>query len=514
MRNNQPVTANELPLPDGVTLMSTTDTESRVTYANAAFIAASGFEQNELYGQPHNLVRHPDMPPEAYADMWATLKAGQSWTALVKNRRKNGDFYWVRANAAPMVRRGRLEGYISVRTKPTREEVAAATALYARMRAGKAGAVGLHKGLVVHTGAMAWRSATQTMSTSARLWWGLAMLWPLMLGLAWAVGLQGVPLLSWSMGSLALVLGCGAWLHRQLVVPARVLAQQACAVASGQFDESVRLDRADDLGLALRCLNQAGLNVRALVGDVGPQAQGVQVASSEIAAASNDLGSRTEQAAANLEQSAAAMDEMTASVGNSAQAALAAKDLAAQATASAKAGEALVKRLVDTMAQINASSRKINDIIGVIDGIAFQTNILALNAAVEAARAGEQGRGFAVVAGEVRSLAQRSAGAAREIKALISESVNNVTSGAGLVDESHRAIDGIGQQIQQVAQLLNEISTAAQEQAHGVSEVNVAVGQLDRMTQQNAAMVEQASAAAGALKAQSAALSQAVAVYS
>jgi aerotaxis receptor len=151
MRNNQPVTQREYEIPDGATLMSTTDTQSHITYANAAFIAVSGYSREDIHGQPHNLVRHPDMPVEAFADMWATLKGGEPWTALVKNRRANGDHYWVRANATPVVRNGQATGYMSVRTKPTRDEVAAAESLYRQFREGTVGNRRFHKGLVVRT---------------------------------------------------------------------------------------------------------------------------------------------------------------------------------------------------------------------------------------------------------------------------------------------------------------------------------------------------------------------------
>lgn len=513
MRSNQPVSQREYGIPEGVTLMSTTDPDSRITYANQAFVHVSGYERSELMGQPHNLVRHPDMPPAAFADMWATLQAGQSWTAVVKNRRKNGDHYWVRANAAPLMRQGKLQGYISVRTQAQPKETEAASALYADWQSGKATGWGLRKGVLVRTGPLRLLTATKTMSTAARVRVGVWPIWPVLMVMAWAMGLSGTGLGVYAVVSALLMLTVAWWLERQLVVPLRQLARQACAVASGQFDPSLRLDRVDDIGMAFRCVNQAGLNVRSLVGDVGPQADGVRTASHEIAEASNDLGARTEKSAASLEQSAAALEQMTSSVAQSAQTAAEAKRLASDAASSAQAGGRVVSELVDTMTQINASSRKISDIIGVIDGIAFQTNILALNAAVEAARAGEQGRGFAVVAGEVRSLAQRSASAAREIKTLINESVESVGAGAAQVERSRHAMNDIVDQIHKVADLLAELNSAAQEQSHGISEVNIAVGELDRTTQQNAAMVEQASAAAGSLRDQSVLLSDAVSVF-
>ena len=190
MRVNEPVTQREYEFPDNATLMSTTDTQSYIAYANAAFVEVSGFSREEIEGQPHNMVRHPDMPPEAFADMWATLKAGQPWTALVKNRRKNGDHYWVRANATPVVRNGRTSGYMSVRTKPSREEIAAAEALYRDFRTGQAGSRKFHKGLIVRTGWMAWRSVFQVMPVRWRIRLTFLTLLPTLLAAAWAFGLS------------------------------------------------------------------------------------------------------------------------------------------------------------------------------------------------------------------------------------------------------------------------------------------------------------------------------------
>ncbi|OXH86715.1 hypothetical protein CA831_23190, partial [Burkholderia multivorans] len=194
MRNNQPVTQQEFDFPDDATLMSTTDADSVITYANTAFAQVSGFSNDELVGQPHNVVRHPDMPRDAFADMWATLRRGEPWTALVKNRRKNGDHYWVRANAVPMMRDGVPVGYMSVRTKPPRDEIDGAEALYRAIREGKAGRRRFHKGLVIRTGLLRVASLTQTMSVRTRVHAALAVLAPAVVGAAYACGLSGAGL--------------------------------------------------------------------------------------------------------------------------------------------------------------------------------------------------------------------------------------------------------------------------------------------------------------------------------
>ncbi|MBK3338101.1 PAS domain-containing protein, partial [Burkholderia pseudomallei] len=188
MRNNQPVTQHEFELPDDATLMSTTDPHGRITYANATFVHVSGFSSDEIVGAPHNVVRHLDMPRDAFADMWATLKRGEPWTALVKNRRKNGDHYWVRANAVPVIRGGQTQGYMSVRTKPARAETAAADALYRDFREGRAGSRRFHKGLIVRTGLLRACSLLQTMSVRARIHLPIVALTPAIVGAAWAAG--------------------------------------------------------------------------------------------------------------------------------------------------------------------------------------------------------------------------------------------------------------------------------------------------------------------------------------
>ncbi|HEY8606887.1 MAG TPA: methyl-accepting chemotaxis protein, partial [Noviherbaspirillum sp.] len=239
----------------------------------------------------------------------------------------------------------------------------------------------------------------------------------------------------------------------------------------------------------------------------------IGVASREIASGNADLSSRTESQASSLEETASSMEELTSTVKQNAENARQANQLVVSASDVALRGGEVVGQVVQTMASIKDSSRKIVDIIGVIDGIAFQTNILALNAAVEAARAGEQGRGFAVVAAEVRSLAQRSAGAAKEIKSLIGDSVEKVDAGSNLVDVAGKTMGEIVTSVKHVADIMNEISAASQEQSSGIEEVNRAIAQMDEMTQQNAALVEQAAAAADSMQTQAAALAQAVAVF-
>ena len=511
MRNNTPVTQREFDFDGTATLMSTTDPDSRLTYANAAFIHVSGFEKDELLGEPHNVVRHPDMPREAFADMWATLKSGQSWTALVKNRRKNGDHYWVRANATPVRRDGRVIGYMSVRTKPTRAEIGAAEELYRDFREGRSRERAFHRGIIVRTGVMRWASLLQLMPCRWRARIGVAVVaLPGMLAAALApeAGVVGV--------AATLAVGAvlaGWWLESQITGPLERLAQQAQGVAAGQSEEVPPLNRVDEIGLLARSINQSGLNLRALLDDVALQVEGVRTASTEIAQGNADLSARTEQSAASLQQTAASMAQMTSTIGNNAERTRQAEQLAQVAADRAAAGAAVVGRVNDTMQRIQTGSRRIAEITSLIDGLAFQTNILALNAAVEAARAGEQGRGFAVVAGEVRSLAQRSAAAAKDIRALIEESVQSVGAGGELVSQADSTIQDVVQRVRQVGTLVNEIAHATGEQSQGISQVDAAVAQLDQTTQQNAAMVEESAAAADSLRQQSLRLAEAIEAF-
>jgi len=525
MRVNLPITDQEYPLRQDAALVSRTDLKGRITYVNPTFVEVSGYTLEELMGKAHNIVRHPDMPPEAFADMWETLGRGLPWTGFVKNRRKNGDFYWVQANVTPIRRNGVAEGYMSVRSKPERSDVDEADALYRSMREGLARGVSIRQGEVVRKGwsdpmgglrRLPIRSRViAATSTAAVLSVGIgAVGWVEATRLASASAAGWLPglLAAATVGSALAWIGFGWFMSRTIFRPLEQAVGVAQAIAGGALAK-FEIRPQDETKSLLRALNQMSANFLAIVADVGSNVTGVMTTSGQIASGNQDLSSRTEQQASSLEQTAASMEQLTSTVKQNADNARQANQLAVSASEVAVKGGEVVGQVVDTMASINASSRKIVDIIGVIDGIAFQTNILALNAAVEAARAGEQGKGFAVVAAEVRGLAQRSASAAKEIKGLIDDSVGKVDAGSALVGEAGKTMEEIVGSVKRVTDIMGEITTASQEQTSGIEQINQAITQMDQVTQQNAALVEEASAAAQSLQEQAESLVHAVSVF-
>ncbi len=880
MKINMPVTNNEVVVPEGVTITSKTDMKGIITHANPAFIEISGFSEKELVGKNHNIVRHPDMPPIAFEGLWDDMKAGKTWTGIVKNRCKNGDFYWVEANVTPIYENGHLTGYLSVRTRPSRQQIEQAEALYRKINEGKVklnkaavwkwlnpfgkmtlkvrmvltigflsallivmGAVGLagmnqskndiaaiYRQHLVPTGQIAfildriaenrahilkalmnpkprvvraeaakilanrakiskaWESYQRTITSKpekafARQWAavrarftkkgvdatisalaagqvgkakqiagqvmspdyllvraGAERLMQLDLAAARASyeGAEHRYVVTRNAATIGIVLGLllsgltGFILIRSITERVKKIIEHCGQIAQGNYSSRINIGRYDEMGRVLDALkamqiklsfdvtetkrvadeslriknaldntstnimiadndrnviymnkaivdmfkdaeadmkkifpsfdpeklignsidsfhknpahqremlktfatthrttikigersfnlaanpviNKAGerlgsavewiditaeLKVQdeinqivtaALVGDLSKRivaentggftqrlSEGINrlldtvseamndvanvlnamangdltekitkeyqgtfrkvkddfnttvekltavvskikessdligTASMEIAGGNSDLSQRTEEQASSLEETASSMEELTSTVRQNADNAHQANQLANAARDLAAKGGSVVGSAISAMGEINSSSRKIADIIGVIDEIAFQTNLLALNAAVEAARAGEQGRGFAVVAAEVRNLAQRSATAAKEIKALINDSVDKVSDGSALVNESGKMLDDIVASVKKVSDIISEIAAASQEQSSGIEQVNKAVMQMDEMTQQNAALVEEAAAASRSMEEQAKGLGEMV----
>ncbi|MCH8622322.1 methyl-accepting chemotaxis protein [Undibacterium sp. TS12] len=510
MRNNLPVTNHEYIMQDSETIVSKTDLQGNITYVNEDFIRISGFNEHELIGAPQNIVRHPDMPVEAFADLWRTIKSGKSWTGLVKNRCKNGDHYWVEANAAPLLKNGQMIGYTSIRVKPSRDQVRAAEAAYRAIKNGD-------KSLEICEGVARKKSQFSWLSYYSRLSLGMKMtafnilLSLLVAGMTYmAITQSGNQTLIASLGALSIVLSLvfSADVRSKLIQPLQQLGREMQTISSGDLTSHIQAKGNSEVINLSQELRVLQTNIKLLIGQIKQTTSHVTSGAGEIAAGNADLSGRTESQASSLEETASSMEELASTVRQNADSAHEVSTLIATTSQVAEKGGRAVAKVVETMSAIKHSSGKITDIIGVIDGIAFQTNILALNAAVEAARAGDQGRGFAVVATEVRNLAQRSASAAKEIKTLIHDSVEQVDIGGNLVNDAGKTMDEIVQGVKRVANIMHDINVASQEQSSGLDQINLAVTQMDDMTQQNAALVEQVAASAESLRTQALGLSE------
>lgn len=521
MRDNQPVTDREYPVREHHFLISRTDLGGRITYANPAFVEVSGFSREELVGAPHNLVRHPDMPVQAFADLWATIRGGKTWIGLVKNRRKNGDHYWVKAHVSPVMEDGEVTGYVSIRLSAGREEIERAEGQYRALREGAGRHLALHRGLVVGRGPLGWwrRFGGASLKTRLALLAGAATL---LLGgsvaLTWrAAGGESGALLQSQLALFALgaplivLLACvtgGTTLR-----PLREARDFTLQIAAGNLDARLLQDAGGEAGRLAAALEIMRRSLASIVGEVNGGIAVVEPAARDIAAGNGELSARSEQQAASLQQTASSMEEMTATVGQNADNARQASGLAHDAALAVKESGESMGQLVERMTRITGSSKQMAAIIETIDGIAFQTNILALNASVEAARAGEHGRGFAVVAQEVRSLAGRSADAAREIRGLIDGSSREIDSGAELVRAAESSMASVIDAVTRVNDIVEEISAASAEQSTGISQISQAVAQMDEVTQQNASGVQVTARASASMQGRIEQLSQAVAVF-
>jgi len=509
MRRNIHVTQNEYLLNEGSTLMSTTDTQSHITYANSAFIDASGYKEEHLIGEPHNVIRHPDMPPEAFGDMWFTLQQGESWTGMVKNRRHNGDHYWVRANVTPVYQNDALTGYISVRNIPSRREIDASEALYERVRNNEIKGHRFYKGVLVRRGILSFLSLFKRLSITKRVNYslGITALLTFTVPLFLPAGIIQAAALA------LLFIMLGLFLNNQICQPLKTIVKQMQRVVSGRKTDHSHFDRVDEIGLMMRLVNQSGLNLNSLVDDVGAQIGGIRDISQQVAKEGDALQARSEETADDLQQTAAAVEEIASAVKQTAETAEEAIQMADQTSASAHSGEAVMKQTIGVMQSVSRDNGQIVDIIAVIDRIAFQTNILALNAAVEAARAGEAGRGFAVVAAEVRNLAQHSASAAKEIAALIEKNVASVNAGVDMVEQTETQLTTMIGNVLNMSALIKEIGHATQEQTQALSLINESISRIGVMTHNNSGMVEHVTQAANHLTQRTTRLQQAIAVF-
>lgn len=518
MRENLPVFDQEFDYPADELLMSTTDSRGHITHCNAAFERVSGYTMQELMGQPHNMVRHPDMPSEAFRDMWATIGHGRSWKGLVKNRRKDGSFYWVAAHVTPIMQDGKPVGYMSVRAKPTREQVKAAQALYVKLHAQRGQSnpeIALHAGHVRVTGLRnqwgKWQRLTFTQRMALMLLpvFAVAMVFPWM---GWTQGWQ----LAVQAAVLAILMGFALWrLHARVTEPFTQVNDLASALAGCQLNSHLPglLEGRHPMALLMERLHQIHINLRAVVGDARHEINSFTHLSQSISAGSSNLAHRTDVQAGKLQETASTMQSLAQTVVRSQQTTQEVMQESTKSAQLAKQGGAAMEHVGSLVQSIRQSSQQMGQIIATIESIAFQTNILALNAAVEAARAGEQGRGFAVVAGEVRALAQSSAQAAGEIRRLISDSNAQINQGVESMQGAGRTIADVVQAVAHVSGLMRAMGDATSQQAVGIGQVNAALNDLDNVTQENARQAEESAGDAQGMSTNAAVLGRTLEVF-
>jgi aerotaxis receptor len=518
MRYNGPVTNEEYVLPDGEVIITRTDVGGRITYANQAFLTSSGFSLEECLGEPQNIVRHPDMPREAFADLWKTIRSGLPWTGLVKNRRKDGGFYWVRANVTPIVEDGKIVGYMSVRVRPTREEVRFADDLYRKMRQGTAKHVRLVQGEAIDARWLQRSIRAINDSSIART----ALVFGTLLAASSAQMLASLaPEASAIRGfgpifaAVGAALSLAGWIYyvTRIIHPIRQAKDIAIRILSGDLRSSFASARERDIDRFMRVLNQMNAKLIGVLRDTRIGIERALHGAQQIEQANVELSRRTQANSASLEEVAASMEELSSAVQQNSANAQQANVLSGEAFKVTERGREVVQEVVARMGNIADASRRMSDIVSLMQEITFQTNLLALNAAVEAARAGESGRGFAVVAQEVRALAQRSANAAKEIKTLIEDSLQKVDDGVQLVQRADETMESVVKSVRLVTSLVTDIMTANQGQSAGIEQVTRAVSDMDAVTQRDSALAEQLIDVARELRFQAGRMLEAIAAF-
>lgn len=511
MRNNLPVTGTEYILQEGDKLVATSDTAGRIIYANRSFLAVSGYREADLVGQSLNIIRHPDMPAGAFADLWATVRAGVPWNGLVKNRRHNGDFYWVAASVVPIEENGRTVGYMSACTRPARARVAEADELYSKMSRGETAAVRIRHGSAVPTGWRALSAALANVPLRYRLGLGLCAQATIMSLLAWHA--WGT---TWSVLALAgalVALGVLAELLRSVARPLAKATAAVHALAGGDLSHIPAPAGPDEVGRLLTSLHQMAVNFSATVGDMRNNVRAMEWTTHDMVTGNFDLACRTQSQASSLQQAVARLAQIDAAAARNTDSAFRADRMVNAAADVADSGEDAVAQVGATLQGIGTSAARINDIVSLVDAIAVQIDHPALNASLNAACPREPGEGFATAAGALSNLAQRLASAAREVRELIEDAARKVEVGS----EQARAVGATMREVianvRGTAAFMQDISDASREQRQGIAAVNNAMEALDAVRRQNAALVQRSAGASQSLARDAASLAQAVSVF-
>ncbi len=470
MKINEPVTQQERTLDSDALLISRTNSKGVISFCNDEFIRISGFSKEELEGRNHNIVRHPDMPSAAFEDLWATLRAGEGWKGIIKNRCKNGDFYWVYANVSPAVENGKIVGYVSVRTRPTKTQISEASQLYAR----------------INHGETSFPTALSSKPSALRTNFEKRMTFFSFLGLSIASQISSLATdyhsaLIFSIATITFVLLAGVNFTLREKRSVLILEKYKTALT-------------EKINYVLMQTAKSSKNLSA----------GIH----ELSQKNSELQARNEDQITSVTQTKTAVKQLASQVEVAAEAAHKATDLSQKSSDFARNGSSVMRETIGAMGKISQGSQNIADIIGLIDEIAFQTNLLALNASVEAAHAGDLGRGFAIVASEVRNLSQRTSDAALDIKQLITQSANQVENGRSLVERSDEHLEEIVGASISVNQLIGSISLQAIKKKASIHKVHTSMSEIQTIALKNAELVETTALVTADLRVQAAELQE------